>query len=397
MKKLMILGAGIYQVPLIQKAKDMGLYTIAVSIPGPYPGFACADEVCYLDTRDQEAVLAAAKEKKIAGICTSGTDVAVRTIGFVCNALHLPGIPAAAAITVTDKWRMKEAFAKGGVSTARFHKVTSLTEALSTARGIGYPICLKAVDKSGSRGIRKVSDPFEMKHAWELCMAATDQNYLLVEEYLQAEEIGVDGFVQNHRLSLCVPHQKFVCRSGAVCIPSGHRFPYSCSRELFLEIRHQIELAVAAVGIDNCPFNADLFVRNNQVWIIEIGGRSGATCIPELMSIHCGFDYYEKMILSALGEAPSFDCQSLTPCMAKLLFCPEGGRLTDINPLPLEQLKHEGVQYHLDYSIGDCLPAVTNGTDRVGHVIAATDQESEIDRALRLLNQSLVLESSPQA
>ena len=34
MKKLMIMGAGIYQVPLIKKAKEMGIYTIVVSIPG---------------------------------------------------------------------------------------------------------------------------------------------------------------------------------------------------------------------------------------------------------------------------------------------------------------------------------------------------------------------------
>ena len=37
MKKIMILGAGIYQVPLILKAKEMGLYTLVVSYPGPYP------------------------------------------------------------------------------------------------------------------------------------------------------------------------------------------------------------------------------------------------------------------------------------------------------------------------------------------------------------------------
>ena len=49
MKKLMIMGAGIYQVPLIRKAKDMGIYTIAVSIPGNYPGFAVADEVCHIN------------------------------------------------------------------------------------------------------------------------------------------------------------------------------------------------------------------------------------------------------------------------------------------------------------------------------------------------------------
>ena len=48
----MILGAGIYQVPLIKKAKSIGYYTIVVSIPGDYPGFNIADEIAYIDTTD---------------------------------------------------------------------------------------------------------------------------------------------------------------------------------------------------------------------------------------------------------------------------------------------------------------------------------------------------------
>lgn len=47
MKKILILGAGIYQVPLIKAAKRLGIYSIVVSIPGNYPGFALADKVYY--------------------------------------------------------------------------------------------------------------------------------------------------------------------------------------------------------------------------------------------------------------------------------------------------------------------------------------------------------------
>ena len=59
----MILGAGIYQVPLIETAKKMGLYTIVVSIPGNYPGFALADKVYYENTVDEDKVLEIAKNE----------------------------------------------------------------------------------------------------------------------------------------------------------------------------------------------------------------------------------------------------------------------------------------------------------------------------------------------
>ena len=107
MKKLMIMGAGIYQVPLIKVAKEMGIYTIAVSIPGKYPGFAYADEVLHINTVDAEAVLEAAKKEQIDGICTAGTDVAVMTIGRVNDALGLCGISYEAAKIACDKVSMK--------------------------------------------------------------------------------------------------------------------------------------------------------------------------------------------------------------------------------------------------------------------------------------------------
>ena len=62
MKKIMILGAGIYQVPLIKTAKKLGLYTIVVSIPGNYPGFELADKVYYENTVDDEKILEKEKE-----------------------------------------------------------------------------------------------------------------------------------------------------------------------------------------------------------------------------------------------------------------------------------------------------------------------------------------------
>lgn len=394
MKKFMILGAGIYQVPLIRKAKEMGLYTVVVSIPGDYPGFALADRIYPLDTRDREGILQAAREENISGICTAGTDVAVAAVGYVCDQLGLSGISAGAAETVTDKWKMKEAFQRGSVSTAAFRRVFSLEDAKDAASRFGYPVCLKAVDKSGSRGIQKVSSPEEMERAWQVSRSVTDRDYLLVEEFIDAHEIGVDGFIKDGRPVLLVPHDKFVYRAGNVTIPGGHRFPYDASPTLLEELSRQITNAVRAVKMDNCPFNADVFVRDGKVWLIEIGGRSGATCIPELMSIYCGFSYYEKMIRAALGEPVDFPIRDKRPCMAKLLFSEREGILKAIDSKVLESLNTDKISWHLDLSPGDRIPKVHNGTDRIGHLIMEGSDENLLDRKLETLRNALVIEKS---
>ena len=115
MKKIIILGAGIYQVPLIKCAKKLGYYSIVCSIEGDYPGFAYADKVYYINTTDKKAVLKVAQEEKVDGIVTAGTDVAVNTIGYVCDKLGLKGLSSASAEMVTDKSLMKKAFNEGGV------------------------------------------------------------------------------------------------------------------------------------------------------------------------------------------------------------------------------------------------------------------------------------------
>ena len=163
----MILGAGIYQVPLIRTARRMGLYTIVVSIPGDYPGFALADRIYELNTRDKEAILAAAEKEQIDGICTSGTDVAVSTIGYVCEKMHLSGIPYEAAEILTDKAKMKDAFRQGGVSAADGMRVRSAEEAQKAAEQLGYPVVVKRVDSSGSRGITVVEHSGQIEEAYE--------------------------------------------------------------------------------------------------------------------------------------------------------------------------------------------------------------------------------------
>ena len=92
MRKLLVLGAGVYQAPLIKKAKELGLYTIAASYAGNYPGLALADEVWAVDTTDAQQLTALSREAHISGVCTSGTDVAIISLGTICEELGLPGV-----------------------------------------------------------------------------------------------------------------------------------------------------------------------------------------------------------------------------------------------------------------------------------------------------------------
>ena len=142
-------------------------------------------------------------------------------------------------------------------------------------------------------------------------------------------------------------------------------------------------LATKALGLKNCPFNADVFVRDGKVWIIEIGGRTGATCIPELISIYKGYDWYEKIIRAALGENLDFTSEKEIPCMAKLLFSEKDGVIQSIDRSIIEELTQMGMEIHLDYKEGEHIDAVHNGTDRIGHLIKSETTEEQIDNYVK--------------
>lgn len=394
MKKLMILGAGIYQVPLILQAKKQGIYTIAVSIPGEYPGFGLADKVYEVDTRDYLEVAKIARSEKINGICTSGTDVAVVSIGYVCDQMGLKGISYKAARQVTDKALMKEAFFRKDVRTAPYRKVRSLRQAQSAVDEFGFPVVVKTVDSSGSRGITIVKRQEELEKAYLDGMKVSQKYYLLVEKFLTGEEIGVDAFVQKGKVTFMMPHTKFLYHTDRAAMPVGHGFPYPCSKAVEREIMEQIQKAVDATGMDNCPVNADVIMRDGKAWVLEVGGRTGATCIPELISIHCGFNFYNKMIRHAIGEKVAFTQLLQVPCMGKLLFSKEAGVITGFEEKGLKKLRDQGIKVQMDYPVGHKVEAMENGTNRIGHVIAKVDTEEKLDEMISQVRQCIRINDS---
>ena len=207
MKKILILGAGIYQVPLIKTAKRLGIYSIVVSIPGNYPGFALADKVYYENTTDFKKILNIARSEKIDGIVTAGTDVAVITIGRVCNALNLKGLSFESAQVATDKLLMKQCYEKYGVRSAKFRRVNfDDPNYANIINDLTLPVMFKSVDSSGSRGIVKVNRPAEFDSARNTVLNNTRSDYFIVEEFIDGEEFGAQAFVQDGKLEFILPH-----------------------------------------------------------------------------------------------------------------------------------------------------------------------------------------------
>lgn len=368
MKKLMILGAGVYQVPLIKEAKKMGIYTIVVSVPGNYPGFHYADKVYYEDTRDYEKVLEIAKKEGIGGITTTGTDVAVVTIGKICDELGLSGLSYEAGKIATDKMLMKTRYEEYGVRTAKFREVSFEDKELAKKLdGLRYPLICKAVDTSGSRGIIKVQTEKEFANAIRIVKENTKKDYFIVEEFLEGEEFGAQAFIYHGKVQFILPHGDYVFQ-GDTGVPIGHWAPYQLDASIIEDAKIQLQKAAEAMKLDNCAMNADFILVDGKTYVLEIGGRAGATCLVELVSLYYGYNYYEKIIQAALGEEIDFSSRETNPNVGMLLRSEKDGVIRAIVDRNISN-DEDIVEIQYDYGVGDKVSAFRVGPHRIGHVV----------------------------
>ena len=139
--------------------------------------------------------------------------------------------------------------------------------------------------------------------------------------------------------------------------------------------------------LDNCAINADFILKDNKTYVLELGGRSGATCLAELVSIYYGFDYYEKIIRAAIGEKVGFsacDTTAGTPNASMLLTSDRDGIIksqrNDNAPDP------DICEVQFDFIPGDRVHKFRVGPHRIGHVIT---KGKSLDDAVALLHKAL--------
>lgn len=112
MKKVLLLGGSLFQVPSIKTAKKMGYHTIVCDFLPDNPGQHFADEYYNVSTTDKEAILALARRLSIDGIVCYASDPAAPTAAYVAEQLGLPTSPYQSVELLSNKDKFRDFLAK---------------------------------------------------------------------------------------------------------------------------------------------------------------------------------------------------------------------------------------------------------------------------------------------
>lgn len=374
MKKIMILGASSLQLPAILKAKEMGLTSIVVDMNKNAVGFKYADIKLELSTIDISNVVKAAIEYNVDAVITLATDMPVRTVAAVGEALKIPAISVDSAKKATNKILMRDALAKCNVPIPHYYRASSEQEfitAVQQIRDMGYKCIIKPADSSGSRGVNLLSayDEDSLKKAYEYSKNNSRIGEVIIEEFMEGTEVCVETL---NTKGVCYPIQitDKLTTGSPYFVEMGHSQPSRLSKEIQDKIK---EIAIAAnMAIENYNGSSctEIMVTKDGPKVVELGARlAGDYMTTDLVPLSTGIDMVKSIIQIALGEIPDCNPKFNKGSAIRFLSASEG-KIVSITGNDLAKEIEGIIRIGFDKKIGDNSVVIKNSLDRLGYVIA---------------------------
>lgn len=339
MKKIVIIGANNFQMPLIIKAKELGYETHVFAWAEGAVGAAFADYFYPISIVEKDEILAKCQEIKPDAVISVASDLATLTVNYLADKLGLVGNSLECTRLSTNKYEMRKAFLANGVSVPKFAEVAGASEEeIAKTKDFSMPIIVKPTDRSGSRSINKIenweeAESGKLKEAIEAATEVSFEKKAIIEEYIDGEEFSAESISYKGKHTLLAVTRKRT--TGAPhFIETGHIQPAGINSNMLEKVQKEVFAGLNSLQITNGASHAEFKITpDGKVKIIEIGARMGGDCIgSDLVKISTGYDFLKMVIDVALGNAPEF-IQVSKPQNAEIRFIFTQNDIDELNKI----------------------------------------------------------------
>ena len=369
MKKIAIIGASLFQAPLITKAKELGYETHVFAWKANDVGESLADFFYPISIKEKEQILEKCLEIGVDAVCSIGSDVATITVNYIGNKLGINCNSEDCSRFSTNKHLMRQAFEENGVPSPR----SILVNDISDLDNIEYdfPLIVKPTDRSGSRGINKVYDKEQLARAIEKAKAESFENKALVEEFVEGQEYSVECISYHGEHHLLAITKKYT--TGAPhFVEHGHFEPapeVNFTRE---GIEAVVFRALDALQIHDGASHSELKVNDDgSIKLIEVGARMGGDFIgSHLVELSTGVDFVKNVIDVAFDNPPDITVTKHNASAVLFIF-------DDSDLEKYKKVRSEHPEYIILENVDDLIDGeLFDSTDRKGYfVFGGEDRE----------------------
>lgn len=383
MKKVLLLGGSMQQIPSIKKAKELGLYTITCDYLPDNPGHKLADEYHNVSTTDKEAVLELAMNLQIDGIVAYASDPSAPTAAYVSEKLGLPGNPYESVKILTEKDLFRKFLSENGLNCPRAMGFKTYEEALKEIDMFKFPVMVKPVDSSGSKGVVKIYNKEQLKMAVDEAISYSKNKRFIIEEFINKKgyQVSGDGFSIDGKLVFTSYGNELYSGNGTrEYVALGEFWPSLLSPEMKLKVDNELQKLITALGMKTCAYNIEVIIdQNDDVYILELGPRNGGSYIPQLIKYATGVDLVDYTIKSAIGE----DCTDLHMAETHgfwsnyMILSKKDGKFRGIW-FDEDFQKNNLLEVYCTYTEGDEVHAYQNTTHSLGTILFKAEDMEEM-------------------
>lgn len=305
MKKILLLGGSAQQVVAIKAARNLGYYTILCDFLPDNPGQYVADKFYLVSTTDKNAVLEVAQKEQIDGVLAYASDPAAPTAAYIAEKLGLPGNPYRSVEILCNKDQFRKFLLENGFSAPKATGYSFAEDALKDKTSYEYPIIIKPVDSSGSKGATVLYSENGLVDALEFAFSFSRCHRIIVERFIEKKHpylIGGDIFIEDGKVVLWGLMNCHRDSHVNPLVPIGKSYPLQLDNEDVKHVKYTLSSMIEKLGIRNGSMNVELVVdKSNRVWPIDVGPRSGGNMIPDILGDMFGVNIAEMSVESAMG------------------------------------------------------------------------------------------------
>ena len=312
MKKILILGGSFAQLPFIVEAKKRGYYTILVDYLDDNPSQVYADEYYNLSTTDKEDVLKLAKKIKPDIVYSYASDPAAPTVAYVTDKLGLDYSNSPDSVNILgEKNKFKEFLQVNGFNVPKFTTIkldnTFNSEVLKQFR---LPFFIKPTDSSGSKGVTLVNKYEDIQKAIDSALDFSRNKILIAEEYIDTnwQQIHGDIFVEEGKIIFSHLGDHHFDINEQSFVPYSTSWPSVYTKEDIDKVNTEIQKVLNLLDYRNGAINVEARIRDDKVYLMELGPRNGGNYVPLISKIATGFDMIDALFNQFMGikNPPSF-------------------------------------------------------------------------------------------
>ena len=305
-KRMLFLGGIMQQIPAINLARELGYYVITCDYLPDNPGHKFANEYHNVSTTDLEGVLSLAKNLKIDGIVAYASDPAAPTAAYVAEKLGLPGNPYESVKLLTEKDLFRDFLQQHGFNSPVAKGYTTYEAAFTDISRFKFPVMVKPVDSSGSKGVVKVYDVSGLKAAVDEALSYSRGKRFIVEEFIvkKGYQVSGDGFSVNGKFVFTSYGNELYSGKGTrEYVALGEFWPSLLTQEQKDKVDAELQRLITALGMRTCAYNIEVILdKDDKVYILELGPRNGGSYIPQLIKYATDVDLVDATLKAAMGD-----------------------------------------------------------------------------------------------